>query len=63
MIKNYDESVKINQKADWPYISNHPYRFLIIGGSRLRKTVLLNFKHQQPDIDKIYLFENCIIEP
>ena len=55
MIKNYDEAVKTNQKTNWPYISDHPYRFLIIGGSGLRKTVLLNFKHQQPDIDKIYL--------
>ena len=39
MMKNYDESVKIN----WPYIADHMYRILIIDGSVSGKTnVLLN---------------------
>ena len=33
MIKNYDQSVEINCNPNWPYISDHPYRILIIGGS------------------------------
>ena len=48
MMKNYDESVKINHNLNWPYIPDHPYKILIIGGLRSRKTnVLLNLiKHQ-----------------
>ena len=33
MMKNYDESDKINHNTNWPYIPDHPYRILIIGGS------------------------------
>ena len=45
MIKNYDESVEINHNPNWPFIPNHPYRILIIGGSGSGKTnLLLNFK-------------------
>ena len=40
----------------WLYISHHPYRILIIGGSGSGKTnALLNLINNQPDIDKIYL--------
>ena len=57
MMKNYDESVEINHNPNWPDILGHPYRILIIGGLKSRKTnVLMNLiQHQQPDIDKIYL--------
>ena len=56
MMKNYDQSVEINHNLNWPYIPDHPYRILIIGGSGSGKTnVLLNLiKHQRSDIDKIY---------
>ena len=39
-------------------IPDHPYRILIIGGSRSGKTdVLLNLiQHQWPDNNKIYLY-------
>ena len=58
MMKNYGESVGINQNPNWPDIPDHPYRILIIGGSGSSKTnVLLNLiRNQQPDIDKIYLY-------
>ena len=58
MMKNYDQSVEINPNPNWPYISDHPYRILIIGGLGPGKiNVLLNvIKHQRPDIDKIYLY-------
>ena len=57
MMKNYDESVKINHNPNWPYIRDQPYN-IIIGGSRSNKTnVLLNWiKNQGPDTDKIYLY-------
>ena len=41
MIKNYDESVEINHIPSWPYISDLPYRILIIGGSGSGKTNML----------------------
>ena len=31
--KNYDKSVEINHNPSWPYITDHPYKILIIGGS------------------------------
>ena len=57
-MKNYDTSVEINHNLNWPYISYHRHRILIIVGSGSGKTnVLLNLiKHQRPDIDKIYLY-------
>ena len=58
MMKNYGQAVKINHNMNCPYIPDHLYRILIIGGSGSGKTnVLLNLiKNQQPDIDKIYLY-------
>ena len=58
MTKNYDQSVKINHNPIWRYISDHPFRMLITGGSGSGKpNVLLNLiKHQRPDIDKIYSY-------
>ena len=47
--------IKPNNK-NWPYIPDHPYRILIIGGSGSGKTnLLLNLIKNQPDIDK-YLY-------
>ena len=57
---NFDEYAnenKIEHNSKWPYIPDHPYRILIIGGSGSGKTnVLLNLINNQPDIDKIYLY-------
>ena len=57
-MKNYGQSVKINHNPNWPYIPDHPYRIVIIGGLGSDKTnVLFNFlKNQRPDIDKIYVY-------
>ena len=30
MIKNYSESVEIDNNQNWRYISDHPYRILIL---------------------------------
>ena len=51
----------------WPYIPDHPYRMLIIGGTGSGKTnALLNLiKEQDSDnlIDKIYLYAKELNEP
>ena len=45
------------QDEKWPYIPDHPYRILLIGGSGSGKTnALINLINDQNDIDKIYLY-------
>ena len=57
---NFDDQANENRtehNKNWPYIPDHPYRILIIGGSGSGKTnLLLNLIENQPDIDKIYLY-------
>ena len=54
---DYTNENTIGHNSKWPYIPDHPYRILIIGGSGSRKTnALLNLINNQPDIDKIYLY-------
>ena len=57
---NFDDYTNENiveHNSKWPYIPDHPYRILIIGGSGSGKTnALLNLINNQPDIDKIYLY-------
>ena len=41
--------------TNWPQIPDHPYRILIIAGSRSgKRNSLFNLINQKPDIDKIY---------
>ena len=55
---NYTNENKTEQNLKLPYIADHPYRILIIGGSGSGKTnAFLNLINNQPDIDKIYLYE------
>ena len=57
---NFDDYVNKNKtkhNLKWPYIPDHPYRILIIGGSGSGRTnALLKLINNQPDIDKIYLY-------
>ena len=57
---NFDDYINENKNEhnkNWPYIPDHPYRILIIGGSGSGKTnALLNLINNQPVIDKIYLY-------
>ena len=63
---NFDDYVNENKtkhNKNWPYIPDHPYRILIIGGSGSEKTnVLLNLIEKQPVIDKIYLYAKDLYE-
>ena len=52
------------QNKKWPYIGDHSYRILIIGGSGSEKTnTLLHLINVQKDIDKIYLYAKDLSEP
>ena len=57
---NFDDVIKEEPKEhnpNWPEISDHPYRLLIIGSCGSVKTnSISNLINQQPDIDKNYLF-------
>ena len=57
---NFDKYTSENKKEpnlNWPYIPDHPYRILIIGGSGTGKTnALLNLINNQQEIDKIYMY-------
>ena len=56
-----EKNKEYNKK--WPYIPDHPYRILIIGGSGSGKTnTLLNLINEQKDIDKIYLYAKDLSE-
>ena len=54
---NHTNENKTKHNKNWPYIPDHPYRILIIGGSGPGKTnLVLHLIENQPDIDKIYLY-------
>ena len=54
---DYANENKIEHNKKWPYIPDHPFRILIIGGSGSgKRNGLLNLIENQPDIDKIYLY-------
>ena len=58
-----NENIKKHHEK-WPYISDHPYRILIIGGSGPGKTnTLFNVINEQHDIDQIYLYARDLNEP
>ena len=61
MMKNYDQSIEINQNPNWPYVPDHPYRILIIGRSGSGKTnVLLNLIKINHQILKKFIYTSKI---
>ena len=64
---NLDSITNENNKEHnekWPYIPDHPYRILIIGGSGSGKTnALINLINEQNKIDKIYLYARDLSKP
>ena len=64
---NSDIITKENNKRHnekWPYIPDHPYRILIIGGSGSGKTnALINLVNEQNDTDKFYLYARDLSKP
>ena len=57
-----ENNKKHNEK--WPYIPDHPYRILIIGGSGSgKRNALLNLIKEPNYIDKIYLYAKDLSEP
>ena len=67
---NLDDITNENAKElheKWPYISDHPYRIMIIGGSTSRKTnTLINLINEQDNgdvIEKIHLYAKDLSEP
>ena len=56
-----ENNKKHNEK--WPYIPDHPYRIIIIGGSGSgRANALTNVINEQDDIGKIYLYARDLSE-
>ena len=55
--EDHANETRIENNSKWAYIPDHPYKVLILGGSRSAKTnVLLNFINNKPDIEKICLY-------
>ena len=59
---DYTNENKTEHNLKQPYVADHPYKILIIGGSGSGKTNTLNLTNDQPDIDKIYLYANDLYE-
>ena len=56
-VESYTNGKKTEDNSKWSYISDHPYRTLVIGGSGSAKTnALLNLINNQLDIDKMYIY-------
>ena len=54
---DYTNESKADHNLKWPYIPDHSYRILIMGGSGSGKAnALLDLIYNQPDIDEIYLY-------
>ena len=64
---NLDSITNENNKENnekWPYIPDHLYKILIIGGSESGKTNMLhNLINEKDDINKIYLYTKDLSQP
>ena len=63
-IDNYVNENRTEHNEKWPYIPDHSYRIIIIGGSGSGKTnALINLINKQNDIEKIYLYARDSSKP
>ena len=61
---DYVNEIKTVHNNNWPYIPDHPYIILIIGGSGSRKTnAIINLINEWNDNDKIHLYARDLSEP
>ena len=62
-VDGYANENKTEDNLKVPYIPDHPYRILVIGGSGCEKlNALLNLINNQHDIDKIYFYAKDLYE-
>ena len=63
MMKDFDESVKINHNLNWTFVPEHPYRILFITrwGSGKNNVLLNLMMHQREDVltNFIYIWKIC----
>ena len=60
---DYANENKAQHNLNWPYIPDHPFWILIVGGFGSRKTnALFNLINRQPDTDRIYLYAKVLYE-
>ena len=60
---DYTNENKTQHNSKWPYIPDHPYIILIIGGSGSGKTnALLNLIINQSNIDKLSMYAKDLYE-
>ena len=64
---NFGDTVSENKtknNKNWPYIPDHPYRILIIGGLGYGKAkASINLINEQNDIDEMYVYARDLSEP
>ena len=53
---------KTEHNPKWPYIADHSYIMLILGGSASEKNALKILINNQPDMDRIYLYTKILMQ-
>ena len=63
-IDNYVNENRTEHNKKWPFIPDHPYKIIIIGGYGSGKiNALINLINEQNDIDKMYIYAKDLSEP
>ena len=63
-IDNYVNENRTEHNKKWPFIPDHPYKIIIIGGYGSGKiNALINLINEQNDIDNMYIYAKDLSEP